>query len=87
MSLCVVFVAFAVATELRYLLTPSPLCTQGRAVRHRLRNYKVGRLGKEEKICPRLIFSLFFYIFPGECQMALCVGFVALAVLRSCTRE
>lgn len=22
--------------------------------------------------------------FPGECQMALCVGFVALAVLRSC---
>ena len=35
-------------TELYYKLTPSPLCTQSRAVRHRLQNYKVGRLGREE---------------------------------------
>ena len=36
-------------TELHYRITPGPLRTHGRAVRHRLRNYKVGRLDREEK--------------------------------------
>jgi competence protein CoiA len=48
MALCVGAVALAVATELHYILTPSPPRTHSRAVRHRLRNYKVGRPGWEE---------------------------------------
>jgi hypothetical protein len=45
-------------TELYYKLTP--LCTQGWTVRHRLRNYKVGRLGREEEK------NTYFFLIPFD---------------------
>jgi hypothetical protein len=45
-------------TELHYILTPSPLNTQSRSVRHRLRNYKVGTPSREEYMFFHKLFNI-----------------------------